>query len=89
MTDPRTEFWSYNCELEVYEPCADFDEVKAEYGIDLIKGKEDLVKYDAIVEAVAHVEFGDLDLGHYSKNSSTVVYDIKGALPKETVDARL
>ena len=89
VIDVIREFWSYNCEVEVYDPWADFDEVKAEYGIELIKDKEDLVKYDAIVEAVAHREFGELDLGHYSKDGATVIYDIKGALPKDKVDARL
>ncbi len=89
VIDVIREFWSYNCEVEVYDPWADFDEVKAEYGIELIKEKEDLSKYDAIVEAVAHREFDSLDFSQYSKNRATVVYDIKGALPKETVDARL
>ena len=75
--------------MEVYDPWADYEEVKAEYGIDLIKEKEDLNHYDAIVEAVAHREFEKLDLGNYSKDGATVIYDIKGALPKDKVDARL
>ena len=75
--------------MEVYDPWADFDKVKENYGIELIKDKEDLGEYDAIVEAVSHREFEELELKQYSKDSATVVYDIKGALPKDKVDARL
>ena len=89
MTDPWTEFWSYNCNVEVYDPWADFDEVKEEYGIELIKEKADLATYDAIVAAVSHREFEELDLGKFSKDGATFIYDIKEALPKDKVDARL
>ena len=84
-----TEFWSYNCEVEVYDPWADFDEVKEEYGLELIREKKDLSTYNAIVAVVAHREFEELELNQYSKAGATVVYDIKGALPKDKVDARL
>ena len=84
-----TEFWSYNCEVEVYDPWADFDEVKEEYGIELLKEKADLGTYNAIVAAVAHREFEELELNQCSKDGATVIYDIKGALPKDKVDARL
>jgi UDP-N-acetyl-D-galactosamine dehydrogenase len=63
--------------------------VKDEYGIDLIKQQDDLGTYDAIVVAVAHREFEAVDLSQYSKDGATVAYDIKGALPKDAVDARL
>ncbi|MCF8335223.1 MAG: nucleotide sugar dehydrogenase [Bacteroidales bacterium] len=89
VIDIIEEFWSYNCNVEVYDPWADFEEVKAEYDIELIKQKEELGTYDAIVAAVAHREFNALDPNQYSKDGTTVVYDIKGALPKDIVDARL
>jgi UDP-N-acetyl-D-galactosamine dehydrogenase len=89
VIDVIQEFWAYNCNVEVYDPWADFEEVKAEYGIELIKQKDDLDIYDAIVAAVNHREFDALNLNQYSKNGAAVVYDIKGVLPKETVDARL
>ncbi|MBS3772219.1 MAG: Vi polysaccharide biosynthesis UDP-N-acetylglucosamine C-6 dehydrogenase TviB, partial [Bacteroidales bacterium] len=84
-----TIFWSYNCEVEIYDPWADFDEVKEEYGIELLKEKADLATYDAIVAAVSHRELEELNIGQYSRDGATVIYDIKGALPKEKVDARL
>jgi hypothetical protein len=41
------------------------------------------------VAAVNHEEFDKLDLKQYSKDGTTVVYDIKGFMPKDTVDERL
>jgi len=89
VIDVIEEFWSYNCHVEVYDPWADFNEVKEEYGIELLREKKDLSTYDAIVAAVAHREFEELELDQYSKDGATVIYDIKGALPKDKVDARL
>ena len=53
------------------------------------KKKADLSTYSAIVAAVAHREFDELDMNQYSKDGATVIYDIKEALPKDKVDARL
>ena len=75
--------------MEVYDPWADFEEVKEEYGIELLKEKKDLSTYNAIVAAVAHRIFDELDLNQYSNGGATVIYDIKGALPKDKVDVRL
>lgn len=45
-------------------------------------------KFDAIILAVAHKEFLDLDVKSFAKDNS-VVYDVKGILPREIVDSRL
>jgi len=89
VIDVIHEFWSYSCQVEVYDPWAEFHEVRAEYGIELIKEKKDVGTYDAIVAAVGHREFLNLDLQKYSKDSTTVIYDIKGVLPRDIIDARL
>ena len=44
--------------------------------------------YDAVVLAVAHRQFKELDYSHFNK-ANLVIYDIKGILPKEIVDGRL
>ena len=98
VIDVVKEFQSYNCEVDVYDPWANPDEVKEEYGIDLITDEKMNPKsgirnpesgYDAIVAAVAHKKFEELNLDDYKNGSNTVVYDIKGVLPKNEVDARL
>ena len=45
-------------------------------------------KFDAVILAVAHDEFRYIDLNQL-KNDICVVYDVKGFLPRETVDGRL
>jgi UDP-N-acetyl-D-galactosamine dehydrogenase len=45
-------------------------------------------KYDVIVLAVAHKEFLAMDISQFKKTQS-IVFDIKSALPREIVDARL
>jgi len=90
VIDVIKEFLSYNCNIEVYDPWADFNEVKEEYGIELIKQKDELESYDAIVAAVAHKEFHLLNLNEHSREDGrTVLYDIKGIFPKESCDSRL
>ena len=45
-------------------------------------------KYDAVILAVAHKEFADLDVRSLVRENG-VVYDVKGVLDREIVDARL
>ncbi|MGY5850488.1 nucleotide sugar dehydrogenase [Salegentibacter sp. F14] len=68
----------YGTNVTIYDPLANPVEVKHEYGLDMTRELSDK-KYDAVVLAVAHKEFLDLDLEQL-KNGSTVVYDVKGVL---------
>ena len=76
-----------NADVEVFDSWADNREVKEEFGITLKKNLEDK-KYDAIILAVAHNEFLEMDLSKLKKPSS-IVYDIKGVLNKQDIDKRL
>ena len=64
--------------------------MKNEYGISLVSEEQLKTKgtYDAIVLAVAHDSFKELDIRALKKNSS-IVYDVKGVLPMEEIDERL
>ncbi len=86
VIDVINELKDFGCEVEVYDPWADKEEVKHEYGIDLLtkEDKLDLNKYDALVVAVAHNEFKEMDI---KKSDNQVVYDIKGILKE--ADGRL
>ena len=68
----------------MYDPWADNEEVKREYGFELQKELY-IDNYQAVVLAVAHNEFKDLDID----NKNKVVFDIKGILNKNRVDGRL
>ena len=89
VIDIVQEFESYDVNVDVYDPWASADEVKHEYGLDLITSTNLLKsEYDAIVLAVSHKEFLELNLTKL-KSKFSVIFDVKSLLPKESVDARL
>ena len=84
--DVIRELQSFGADVEVYDPHADNEEVKHEYGLALIA---ELNKhYSAIVLAVSHEEFRALKWNSI-KNDRTIIYDVKGFLEKGEVSARL
>ncbi len=85
VIDVINELQEFGCDVDVYDPWADKEEVKHEYGLDLIDNEELKVEeYDAVVLAVAHDKFKELDL---KTTDNQVVYDIKSMLDKS--DGRL
>jgi UDP-N-acetyl-D-galactosamine dehydrogenase len=74
----------YDANVMVYDPWANPEEVKREYGISILDAMPD-TKFDAVILAVAHEKFKRLDFNKLSENSC-VVYDIKSFLPTEFVD---
>ena len=76
----------YETEIIIYDPWANPEEVKHEYGLDTVS---ELPKdqYDAVVLAVSHKEFGFLDFDKLKKENG-IVFDVKGVL-NEKADARL
>ena len=87
-TDIYHELQSYGMQVEIYDPWADPKEVKHEYGIDILTEYPWGNGYEAIVLAVAHNEFQKIDIKAH-KDSGAIIFDVKGILPKEMVDARL
>ena len=90
VVDIVSELREYHTSITVYDPWAETDEVKHEYGLETVKDFDKIAgkKYDAIILAVAHKEFTGLDLNTMRKPVS-VVYDVKGCLEKAIVDGRL
>jgi UDP-N-acetyl-D-galactosamine dehydrogenase len=90
VIDIISELTEFGIEVDTFDPWADPQEVREEYGVRLIS-REDLDaghSYDAIVLAVAHEKFNELDISTLKKEN-TIVYDVKGILPQEIVDERL
>jgi len=80
----------FEAHCEIFDPWADPVEVKQEYNVSTIKNISDLNgSYDAIIVAVAHREFFDLDYQKLKKEDTSVIYDIKGILSKDIVNGRL
>ena len=77
----------YTHNITVYDPWANAADVKREYGVDITNALTEK-DFDAVILAVAHKEFLNLDVRALAK-ANGVVYDVKGILPKNVIDARL
>ena len=77
----------YNVEITVYDPWANPDIVRKEYGIEVVN-ELPTEKFDAAIAAVAHRKFEGLDVAALLKPAH-VIFDVKGTLEREIVDGRL
>jgi len=85
VIDVITELEDFGASVEVYDPWAEPQEVEQEYDLKLIDNIE-FKNYQAIVLAVAHDEFKNLNI---KKTKSQIIFDIKAFLPPEIVDGKL
>ncbi len=90
VVDIIGELAEYHTNITIYDPWAEPAEVKHEYGLTTTNKIADIEnkKYDAIILAVAHNEFANLDINTLT-NETSVLYDVKGFYDKELVDGRL
>ncbi|MEQ8573698.1 MAG: UDP binding domain-containing protein, partial [Fulvivirga sp.] len=84
--DVIKELEDFGVNIDVYDPEADREEVKHEYGIDLIDKPSGV--YNLIVLTVGHSQFRDLSLEKL-KDDKTVIYDVKAFLQPSSITARL
>lgn len=90
VIDIINELKSFGCVVEVFDPWADKEEVKHEYGIELLCDLNDVKRktFEGVILAVAHNQFKELDFILLRTNGS-VVYDVKGILNRNLIDDRL
>lgn len=90
VIDIVRELEAYHTNVCVYDPWAKPEEVLHEYNLKTYNQLGDIKEklFDAIVLTVSHDEFLQLDISSFKKEN-TVLYDVKGFLKKEYVDARL
>lgn len=86
VIDIYQELSAYNLNVKVFDPNADTDQVKKEYGIDLLTSIP--AGYDAVIQAVSHKEFEELDWLEI-REKAAVIFDVKSTLDKKLVDGRL
>ena len=77
----------YGINVTIYDPWANPEQVKHEYGLICHTELVSESKFDTIVLGVAHNEFLDLDLA-YLQNHNSLLYDVKGILDI-SVDGKL
>ena len=80
IVDIYTTLQEYTNNVTVYDPWANADVVKHEYGID-ITTELPIEKFDAVIMGVAHKQFLSLDVKSLVKEGG-VIYDVKGLLPR-------
>ena len=87
VADVYNELKEFGLEVDAYDYEANPAEVKEEYGIHLID--EITEKYDGILLAVSHNKFSTINIESLKKDSKSVVFDLKGFLPRNQVNSRL
>jgi UDP-N-acetyl-D-galactosamine dehydrogenase len=86
VIDVVRELQEFGIDVAVHDPWADSAEVQREYGLSLIDNSELIMNnYDAIILAVAHNKFKELNL---TTNDKQVLFDIKSFIDGQ-VDGRL
>lgn len=84
--DVYEELKSYNVNVDIYDPWANSKEVKAEFGFELCENLDK--KYHAVILTVAHNEFLKTNWRNTLVEGG-ILYDVKGVLAVELIDARL
>ncbi len=81
VIDVIRELKDFGCNVDIYDPWADAEEVSHEYGLSMLPSDREpaICDYQAIVLAVAHRELINLPL---CPTKTQVVYDIKSVLPE-------
>jgi len=88
VVDIYRELCEFGLTVDIYDPWASADEVKHEYGVEMIEKLDITKKYKAILLAVAHDEFKAIDFEKYH-NEGAVVFDAKAVIDRRWVDGRL
>jgi UDP-N-acetyl-D-galactosamine dehydrogenase len=88
IIDIINELSNYNVEISIFDPLANIHEVYNEYGLSLLHSINNDDEFDAIILAVAHKEFYELNFESLRKKNS-IIYDIKNFYEINKVDIRL
>jgi len=86
VIDIVEELLELGCNVSVFDPVANAEEVAKEYNINVITNVG--ADFDAIVFAVAHDAFKHLNVRKFAKKNH-VIFDVKSVLPKNMYDERL
>jgi UDP-N-acetyl-D-galactosamine dehydrogenase len=87
VVDVYNELMSFGANVFIFDPHVDAKLVYDEYKILLIDNLK--IKFDAIILAVAHDEFKNINYKRIKKNSNSIIFDIKNFIERKFVDSRL
>jgi UDP-N-acetyl-D-galactosamine dehydrogenase len=88
VIDIIKELNTYSVNLTIVDPWASPEEVAHEYNISTVNDIPEGQKFDAAILAVGHKKFTAFNIPSFL-NTNHVIYDVKGLLERNIVDARL
>jgi UDP-N-acetyl-D-galactosamine dehydrogenase len=88
VIDIYKELCEFGVNVDLYDPWVCAEELKEEYGVNVMKDLDLSKKYEAIILAVAHEEFMQFDFEKHYKQGA-VVFDAKAMVDRHWVDGRL
>lgn len=90
VMDIYDELKQYGAIPHIFDPWVDVAEVQQDFGVSILKelGGRAVSTYDAVILAVAHQDFLNMDITALRKPQS-VLFDCKAVLDRAQVDARL
>ena len=85
VIDLVNELKDYSCDVEVYDPIANPNNVTEQFNINLVDLYKN--KYDAVMLSVAHDSFAEINAEDYKKllKKNGILFDLKNILP-ENID---
>jgi len=87
VVDIYHELQQFGMAVDIYDPWASSGEVKGEYGLELTSELKH--NYDAIILAVGHKAFEEIDIKSLMKSDKAVIFDTKAFFERSAVDSRL
>mgnify|MGYP003858831459 CR=1 FL=1 len=90
VVDVIAELDGFHANIDIYDPWANADDVKAEYGLNLVETPKD-GHYDAAVICVSHDQIKAMGIEKIKALCKTehVIFDVKYLFDKDQVDERL
>lgn len=87
VVDIYSELLQFGIQVDIHDPWASKEDVVREYGINLVRVPT--AGYDAVILAVAHDEYKELDIVELTNGASSVIFDTKCFIDRNLVDGRL
>ncbi|HTN38280.1 MAG TPA: nucleotide sugar dehydrogenase, partial [Arachidicoccus sp.] len=87
VVDIYRELQEFGLEVDIYDPWANAEEVRHEYGLNVLNEVPEK-DYATIIVAVAHHEFKEFPFIHY-REKHAIIFDAKDFVDRSLVDGRL
>lgn len=80
---------NYGVNITVFDPVAEKEEAKREYGLEILNELEIIGKFDVIIGAVNHKEFKEFSIENlYKENQEKILLDLKGIFNKKEMEKK-